>query len=143
MADGFNPHEKLQQQFKQLEQLESLLNTERAILEARDPDKLISVAEEKNTLLVAIQNLDIELSQSLQFKEEKSQGLHEKLLQQTEALLIKCKELNQVNGQIIEHSQLAVERMKSSLLQSHNKSSVTYNAKGKASGGKSSVGIKA
>ncbi|WP_448546776.1 flagella synthesis protein FlgN [Thalassotalea fusca] len=143
MADGFNPHDKLQQQCKQLEQLESLLNTERAILESRDPDKLISVAEEKNSLLVAIQTIDTELGQSLQFKEEKSQGLHDEILQKTEDLLLKCKDINQVNGQIIEHSQLAVERMKSSLLQSHNKSSVTYDAKGKASGGQSSVGIKA
>ena len=143
MAEGINIQEKLQKQHAQLAQLEVLLNTEKAILEARDPDKLLAISEEKNTQLVAIQELDTEIGQSLQFKQEKSQGLHAEVLEKIEALLIKCKELNHVNGQIIQHSQLAVERMKTSLLQNHNKASMTYDAKGKTSGGLSSVGIKA
>ena len=40
-------------------------------------------------------------------------------------------------------SSLAAERMKNSLLENHNRSSMTYNSKGKKSGGLSSLGIKA
>ena len=60
-----------------------------------------------------------------------------------EACLVRCKKQNQINGLIIHQSQLSVERMKTSLLENHNKSSMTYDSKGKTSGGLSSLGLKA
>lgn len=133
----------LQKQLAQLQQLETVIDSEKDILQQQNPDELVTISNNKNQLLVAIQELDQQFGQSIQFKDEKAQGIHGDILEQIETLLITCKEKNHVNGQIIQQSQLAVERMKTSLLQNHNKSSITYDSKGKTSGGLSSLGIKA
>lgn len=133
----------IEKQLTQLEQLEIIISTEKDILQQQNPEKLIEITEKKNQLLLAIQTLDQQFEQSITFKQEKSQGLFTEQLATIEETLLRCKEKNHVNGQIIAHSQLAVERMKTSLLQNHNKSSMTYDSKGKASGGLSSLGIKA
>lgn len=133
----------LEKQLEQLQQLEVILDSEKQILQQQDPNKLDQVSQNKNNLLIAIQELDQQFEQSPQFKKEKAAGLFEEQLNNIEASLLRCKDKNLVNGQIIQHSQLAVERMKTSLLQNHNKSSMTYDEKGKTSGGLSSLGIKA
>jgi flagella synthesis protein FlgN len=133
----------IEKQLTQLEQLEIIIDTEKDILQQQDPEKLIEITEKKNQLLLAIQTLDQQFEQSITFKKEKSQGVFKGLLETIEDTLLRCKEKNHVNGQVIAHSQLAVERMKTSLLQNHNKSSMTYDSKGKTSGGLSSLGIKA
>jgi len=133
----------LQKQLEQLQQLEQLLESEKEALTKQVPAQLVKISEEKNLLLEAIQTLDQSFEQSVQFKEGRSQGLYRAALTSIEDALIRCKEKNYINGQIIQHSQLSVERMKTSLLQSHNKSSITYDSKGKTTGGLSSLGIKA
>lgn len=143
MNQAVNIEQILNQQLTQLQQLESLLHSEKETLQQSNPDLLISLSEQKNELLVAIQELDNQIAQSVAFREEKKQGLHTDILQKIADKLAECKRLNTVNGEIIAHSQLAVERMKTSLLQNHNKSSMTYDNKGKTSGGLSSLGIKA
>ncbi|GLX77668.1 hypothetical protein tinsulaeT_10080 [Thalassotalea insulae] len=134
---------QLQTQLEQLQQLEVIIDNEKQILQQHDPDKLTEISEQKNQLLLTIQALDKQFEQSLQFKNEKAQGLFTEILTDIEAVLVRCKEKNQINGQIIQQSSLAVERMKTTLLQNHNKSSMTYDNKGKTSGGLSSLGIKA
>jgi flagella synthesis protein FlgN len=124
-------------------QLEITIDTEKVILQQQNPDKLSEVTEEKNQLLLSIQTLDSQLAQSLQFKKEKAEGVFTEQLSSIEAILLRCKDKNFVNGQIIEQSQLAVERMKTSLLQNHNKSSMTYDNKGKTNGGLSILEVKA
>jgi flagellar biosynthesis protein FlgN len=57
--------------------------------------------------------------------------------------LARCQKQNVVNGSIIQQSQLAVERMKTSLLDNHNKSAVTYNEGGKKYASLSSLNLKA
>lgn len=133
----------LNQQLSQLEQLEAVIDAEKELLQGRDPEKLTEITETKNQLLVAIESLDQKFSQSIVFKQERENGQHQEQLTKIKKILLSCKEKNFVNGQVIEHSQLAVERMKTSLLQQHNKSSMTYDSKGKTSGGLSSLGIKA
>jgi len=133
----------LEKQLAQLQQLEVIIDSEKDILQQQDPEKLVEISEQKNQLLIAIQTLDQQFEQSPQFKQEKAQGLFTDILENIETTLLRCKDKNQVNGQIIQQSQLAVERMKTSLLQNHNKASMTYDNKGKTSGGLSSIGIKA
>ena len=133
----------IEKQLIQLQQLENIIDEEKETLLLQNPENLINITEQKNKLLLAIQSLDQQFEQSILFKEEKSQGLYNEHLNLIEATLLSCKEKNQVNGQIINHSQLAVERIKTSLLQSHNKSSMTYDSKGKTSGGLSRLNIKA
>ena len=143
MSEKITPQQLVSQQLSQLTQLEALLLTEKEVLQQQTPDALITITAEKNALLVAIQDIDNSIGQSFEFKQEKLAGNFDRALSDIEAILVRCKKQNQINGQIIHQSQLSVERMKTSLLESHNKSSMTYDNKGKTSGGLSSLGIKA
>ncbi len=131
------------QQLQNLQQLEELLSVEKEVLQKHNPDALVEITEQKNVLLQTIQKFDEHNSQVPLFKDEISSGNHSDVLAEIEATLLRCKDMNHVNGQIIQQSSLAVERMKNSLLENHNRSSMTYDKKGKTSGGLSSLGIKA
>ncbi|MFT6919376.1 MAG: flagella synthesis protein FlgN [Cognaticolwellia sp.] len=143
MSEKLTPQQLVSQQLSQLTQLETLLDTEKDVLQQQNPDALLHLTADKNDLLLAIQRIDNAIGQSFEFKQEKLAGKFTSLLSDIEAILVRCKKQNQINGLIIQQSQLSVERMKTSLLENHNKSSMTYNSKGKTSGGLSSLGIKA
>ena len=130
-------------QLQNLQQLEDLLTVEKDVLLKLDPAALISVTEQKNTLLRSIQELDEQNAQNQLLKSEISSGMYKNELAEIEAILLRCKDKNHVNGQVVQQSSLAAERMKNSLLENHNRSSMTYDSKGKKSGGLSSLGIKA
>jgi flagella synthesis protein FlgN len=83
------------------------------------------------------------ISRHVEFAQDKAAGKFDLQLAEIESLLLTCKKQNQVNGQIIQQSQLAVERMKTTLLENHSKSSMTYDEKGKKSSGLSSLDLKA
>ena len=135
--------ELLAKQFAQLQALENIIANEKLVLQQHQPEELIHVSEQKNQLLLAIQALDQEISRNQQFAQDKAAGLLSQELADIENLLKVCQQQNQVNGQIIAQSQLAVERMKTTLLENHSKTAVTYDNKGKKSGGLSSIGLKA
>lgn len=143
MSEKLTPQQLVSQQLLQLTQLETLLDTEKDVLQQQNPEALIHLTADKNDLLLAIQRIDNAIGQSFEFKQEKLAGKFTSILSDIEAILVRCKKQNQINGLIIHQSQLSVERMKTSLLENHNKSSMTYNSKGKTSGGLSSLGIKA
>ena len=133
----------LAQQYAQLEALEQVIAEEKLILQQHQPDTLLKISEKKNQLLIAIQGLDQQISINQAFSIDKKAGFLEKELVDIENLLHRCQQQNQINGQIITQSQLAVERMKTSLLEGHNKAAVTYDNKGKKTAGLSSIGLKA
>jgi flagella synthesis protein FlgN len=143
VSEKLTPQQLVSQQLLQLTQLETLLDTEKDVLQQQNPEALIHLTADKNDLLLAIQRIDNAIGQSFEFKQEKLAGKFTSILSDIEAILVRCKKQNQINGLIIHQSQLSVERMKTSLLENHNKSSMTYNSKGKTSGGLSSLGIKA
>ena len=143
MSESIQSKELLAQQFSQLKDLEQIIADEKQILQQHQPDALIKVSEQKNQLLVTIQSLDKKISLDQQFAQDKAAGNLTQELAEIESLLLKCQQQNQVNGQIIAQSQLAVERMKTSLLENHNKTAITYDSKGKKSAGLSSIGLKA
>ena len=131
------------QQLHNLQLLEDLLVLEKEVLQNQDPEALISLTEKKSNLLQTIQQLDEKNAKDPVFKNQIDSGIHQKEIAEIEAILIRCKNKNHVNGLVIQQSSLAAERMKNSLLKNHNRSSMTYNSKGKKSGGLSSLGIKA
>lgn len=143
MSETTTSNPLLEQQLEQLSQLEQLLSQEKEVLKLHNPDALIEITKQKKTLLADIQTLDQTIGTSTQFLQQKATGELDAMLNQIEQLLTRCKQLNQINGQIIAQSQLAIERMKSSLLDSHDKSTMTYDARGKKHVGLSSLGIKA
>lgn len=133
----------LDSQLGQLTSLELLIDEEKAVLQKNSPDDLVQISEKKNQLLMDIQELDQQFKHSPEFLAAKNAGHFVETLSSIEETLKRCKEKNHVNGMVIQQSQLAVERMKTELLQQRSKSSVTYDSKGKTSGGLSSLGIKA
>ena len=130
-------------QLVQLQQLNQLLSDEKAILQLHNPEKLTILTQQKNNLLLAIQSLDDEIGKNTQFAHDKANGLFIEELLDIKKLLASCQQKNLMNGQIIQQSQLSVERLKTSLLENHNKSSVTYDSKGKKAGGLNSLNLKA
>ncbi|HCM47174.1 MAG TPA: flagellar protein FlgN [Colwellia sp.] len=140
---GLTPTELVAKQHQQLTLLSQVIANEKQILQQHDPQALLAVSQEKNTLLLAIQNLDQEIGQDKAFAQDKAAGKLTIELAEIADLLINCQQQNLINGQIIQQSQLAVERMKTSLLENHNKNAITYDKKGKKSAGLSSLGFKA
>ncbi len=143
MSEIVTSIELLTQQLEQLKQLDAILIQENEVLQQHIPDALDKITEQKNTLLLSIQSLDEVIGNSPTFANDKESEPCQALLKSIEETLLSCKHQNTVNGRVIQHSQLAVERMKTSLLDSQNKSAVTYDSKGKKSGGLSSIGLKA
>jgi len=133
----------LAQQYKQLQALEKIIAEEKDILQQHDPEILLKISQDKNKLLVTIDKLDKDITHHPDFKSDRESGKLDKPLEAITTQLEKCKKMNLVNGRIIQQSQLAVERMKTSLLENHNKSAITYDNKGKKSAGLSSIGLKA
>jgi len=142
-SQGLTPTELLAKQHQQLTLLAQNIADEKQILQQHEPQALLTISQEKNTLLLAIQQLDQEIGQNQAFAQEKTAGKLTQELEKITELLHYCQQKNLVNGQIIQQSQLAVERMKTSLLESHNKNAITYDKKGKKSAGLSSLGLKA
>lgn len=143
MTTALTAQQLINQQLQNLQQLEELLAVEKDVLIKQDPEALITITEQKNSLLQTIHQLDEANTQNILLKNEVASGVHSEMLAEIEATLLRCKDKNQINGQIVQQSALAVERMKNSLLENHNRSSMTYDSKGKTSGGLSSLGIKA
>ncbi|WP_426358529.1 flagella synthesis protein FlgN [Pseudocolwellia sp. HL-MZ19] len=143
MTDVTNIFELLAQQTNQLVELEQLLKDEYEILKLHSPDKLVAINKLKNELLVKIDATDQLLAANAQFVEDKKNGNYSDQLKAIENILINCKSLNKVNGEIIHKSQLSIERMRTTLLENHTKSTLTYDNKGKTSGGLSSLDLKA
>lgn len=133
----------LQQQLEQLAQLEQMLLQEREVLEHNDPQALGQLTSLKQQILKKIEQSDQQLAQSPNFIEQRKAGQWQDEVDQIHQTLAHCQELNNINGHIIQQSSLVVERLKSSLLESRTKTTMTYDAKGKTQGGLSSLGIKA
>lgn len=140
---GLTSNELLAKQHQQLTALTKIIADEKQVLQQHDPHALLAISQEKNTLLLAIEKLDQDIAQNQSFAQDKAAGKLTEQLNEITELLAHCQKQNLVNGQIIQQSQLAVERMKTSLLESHNKNSITYDSKGKKSAGLSSLGLKA
>ena len=143
MSAPLSVTELIDQQEAFLVELEKLLLTEKDVLTKQNPLALTQVTEQKQQLLLQIEQQDKQISIHPHFKKELDEGHHQDILARINEKLEHCKELNQVNGNIIGQSANAVERMRSPLLERNSKSSMTYDAKGKKSGGLSRLGIKA
>lgn len=143
MSQALNSLQLLAQQHQQLTSLASVIAHEKEVLQQHDPEALLIISQEKNQLLVAIQALDKNISLNQEFAQDKAAGKLTQQIEEITQLLEQCQQQNLVNGKIIQQSQLAVERMKTSLLENHNKNAITYDSQGKKSAGLSSIGLKA
>lgn len=133
----------LQQQLNNILQLVEILSAEKSILQQHSPSDLVEISQKKSDLLTAINDLDKNCKSLVDYKFYISSEIYSDLLQDIENALQECKKLNKINGMIIDHSSLAIERMQNKLLENRSRSSITYNKKGKKRGGTLGKSIKA
>jgi flagella synthesis protein FlgN len=130
-------------QKSELDKLHDLLANELAILKARDLAELEKQAQEKELLLKNINQLDQAISQQSDLKSLQENSLFSEQVTEIITLLGDCKKQNEINGQIINNSQIAINRFKGMLQQSIANNSMTYDNKGKTNINLNSIGIKA
>lgn len=133
----------IKKQLLQVQQLEQILMLEKEILQQHNPDELLKISHQKTDLLVAIDATEKESKTIPDYKTLITSVQFEPLLNDIETALANCKNLNTVNGMIIQQSSMAIERMQNDLVETRSKSSMTYDNKGKKSGGLQGKSIKA
>lgn len=133
----------ISKQLNQVKQLEQILLQEKDVLQQQDLNSLVKLTNEKNDLLILIEATDQNTKTYPNSKSLLQQSACKELISEIENILAVCRKQNDINGLIIQQSALAIERMKSALLENRSKSSMTYDNKGKKSGGLISKGIKA
>jgi flagella synthesis protein FlgN len=138
-----NLSELLNQQEIELNKLHSLLDNEFEVLKKRDLELLENTAAEKEACLNDINHLDQSIKQLCSFDELKQDENYSEQVTRIITMLVDCKEQNEVNGQIINNSQVAMNRFKMMLQKSIANNSMTYDDKGRTNVKTTSIGIKA
>ena len=133
----------LNNQEAELTKLYSLLSNELEILKKRELSILEQAATEKEAVLTKINLLDKEISHYVSLDALLEDDSHKEQVSRIINLLHDCKQQNEVNGQIINNSQIAINRFKNMLQKSISNNTMTYDNKGKTSISNSSLGIKA
>lgn len=124
----------LAQQLENIQQLIVILHAEKNTLQQHIPSDLVKISEQKSTLLTAIDTLDKACKALPDYQTYLASSKYSELLITIRESLQECQKLNTINGTIIDHSSLAIERMQNKLLENRNKSSMTYTNKGKKQG---------
>ena len=135
--------ELLNKQEEELTKLHALLSNELEILKARELSVLEQSAAEKEQSLKKINLLDQAISKQTTFAELQEDENYAEQVGRIVSLLTDCKKQNEVNGQIINNSQIAINRFKGMLQKSISDNSMTYDQKGKTNVNTKSIGIKA
>lgn len=133
----------LNEQEKKANELLTILAHELEILKTRELSVLEEKSQEKEACLNQINDLDIAIKQYTSLEELRS---NEQFAVQVDNILTtfkQCKEQNEINGQIINNSQIAINRFKNMLNKSISNNSLTYDDKGKTNIKARSIGIKA
>ena len=133
----------LNNQEAELTKLHELLCHELDILKSRELSILEQASGEKEAVLNKINQLDRKISQHTSLELLQQDSEYNEQVSRIINLLHNCKKQNEVNGQIINNSQIAINRFKSMLQKSISSNTMTYDNKGKTSISNSSIGIKA
>jgi len=133
----------LNNQEAELSKLHSLLCNELEILKNRELSILEQASAEKEAILIKVNQLDQEISQYTSLELLQQDEEHSEQVSRIINLLRDCKQQNEVNGQIINNSQIAINRFKGMLQKSISSNTMTYDNKGKTSISNNSIGIKA
>ncbi|WP_232824617.1 flagellar export chaperone FlgN [Algibacillus agarilyticus] len=133
----------LTQQLKNLDKLTNLLAAELEAFTKRQPDNIITIAEQKIQLLNEITDIDIQLAALPDLEQIKKEPSIKQLITQCDEKLTALKTQNSVNERVIKTSLNNVSRLKQSLLSLKNADAMTYDKKGQAMTQTLGTGIKA
>ena len=114
----------LNQQLAALAEIEAVLAKEHAALESRSPDDLLAVADEKNTVLTRLGELESQ-------RKSLSLELESDHIGQLRDIAARCRDMNQRNAALLNAQQSHVDRLLSLLRGSSERRSAAYDASGK------------
>ncbi|MEP0357007.1 MAG: flagellar export chaperone FlgN [Paraglaciecola sp.] len=128
-----------------LQELQRLLETELHLISSRDAEALISLLSTKEALLATIQEQDLVISKIYNnaTQELKDDNDITSLFNDAKELVSQCKFRTQINQTAVEQGQLRLEHLRSLLIESRAKESMTYDKSGKTRGGSATGGISA
>lgn len=133
----------LKQQQAQLDALLLLLETELVVLASRDIAALDDITNQKLTLLTQVQATDKHISEQTTLPECLQAPWFVEQVNALDERLVECKAQTLVNQQVLEQSQLTLDRLKNEILATRGKSGLTYTSKGKPAIDNKGGGIKA
>lgn len=143
MIDNAKIAPLLNNQEAELTKLHALLCSELEILKKRELAILEQASAEKEAILTRVNLLDKEISHYVSLDALQQDEIYCEQVIRIINLLHNCKQQNEVNGQIINNSQIAINRFKNMLQKSISNNTMTYDSKGKTSISNISIGIKA
>lgn len=133
----------LTEQQAQLDALLLLLEQELIVLAARDIIALDELTAQKIALLTKVQATDQQIGQLSDLQQSTNAPWFIEQVNQLDERLAQCKSQTQVNQQVLEQSQLTLDRLKNEILATRGKSGLTYTSKGKPAIENKGGGIKA
>jgi len=143
MIDNAKVTPLLNSQEAELTKLHALLCSELEILKKRELSILEQASAEKEAILTKVNQLDKEISHYTSLDDLQQNETYREQVARIINLLQDCKQQNEVNGQIINNSQIAINRFKNMLQKSISNNTMTYDSKGKTSISNISIGLKA
>ncbi|GAC34422.1 flagellar export chaperone FlgN [Paraglaciecola polaris] len=132
-------------QFDHLEDLIQALDSELHLISSRDAEALINLLKNKENLLTTVQQQDDVISAAFEASSETDRTSEEvvALFDRAKQLVSECQYRTKINQTAVEQGQLRLEHLRTLLLESRAKESMTYDKSGKAQGGRSGRGISA
>ena len=133
----------LDKQELELAKLHTALINELDVLKSKELSTLEATSAEKENILNNINQLDQEIGHYTSLDALQQDENHKEQVARIINLLRECKKQNEINGQIINNSQIAINRFKNMLQTSIANNTMTYDSKGKTSISNKSIGLKA
>lgn len=124
----------LSQQAQNLTNLKAMLDTELELISSRDAEALIQLVKDKEELLDLIQETDHQINEQYRALNDNIPPSIKTLIEQIKSLVEDCKYKTSVSQHAVEQGQLRLEHLRSLLVESRTKESMTYDKSGKASG---------
>lgn len=132
-------------QLQNLRDLKALLEQELHLISSREPETLMHLLQDKQSLLDNIEAQDSAV-ETLYNRSASSGPIPEvcdELLQGCKQVLFECKYLTQINAKSVEQGQLRLVHLRNFMMELRAKESMTYDRSGRTTGDSSSKGIQA
>lgn len=135
----------LGQQIDNLRELASLLDAELHHISGRDAESLMTLLEQKSSVLEEIQTLDESVKKAY-IEMSENGGIDDEvqaLLDEAQGLLDDCKYRTEINQKAVEQGQLRLSHLRNLMLEVRAKESLTYDKSGKPKGSNLGPGVSA
>ncbi|MFW8590264.1 flagellar export chaperone FlgN [Glaciecola sp. 2405UD65-10] len=132
-------------QLGHLRDLKALLEQELHLISSREPETLMQLLQDKQSLLDTIESQDSAVETLYQRSSDSGSipDICEELLQSCKQVLFECKYLTQINAKSVEQGQLRLVHLRNFMMELRAKESMTYDRSGKTSGDSSTKGFRA